>query len=171
MRKGYLVSARSALLATAYHEAGHAVAAWNQNIPIRKISVEKAPGIAGFVHHAPIMGGLRPDVDRSSRVRLRAEKLVRVYLAGPAAQRRYNARGWRTYHGGEDHRKTVDLIDYLSVNEVHAAAYIRLLELEAAHIVAVHWGLIVALAKELIAVRAMTGTAITQFFQAEHNPR
>jgi ATP-dependent Zn protease len=168
---GMTMTTQSALLATAHHEAGHAVAAWTQNIALRKISIVKGPEFAGFVHHAPIMGSLRPDADRSSRIRFRAEKLIRVCLAGPAAQLRFNARSWRTYHGGEDHRKALGLIDYLSVNEVHANAYIRLLELEAVHIVPVHWDFIEALAKELITVSTMTGSAIAQFFQAEHNRR
>lgn len=163
------MTAQSALSATAHHEAGHAVAAWTQNIAVRKISIVKGQGLAGFIHHADIVGGLRPDADRSPRVRLRLEKLVRVSLAGPAAQRKFNARSWRTYHGGEDHRKALDLIDHLSLNEAHAQAYIRLLELEAAHMVEMHWDIIVALAKELIAVRMMTGTAISQFFQTEHS--
>ena len=69
---------RSALEATAYHEAGHLVVAWTEGAAIRRVSIVPERERAGFVHHSPIMGRFNPEWDNSPQVRIRGERLIRV---------------------------------------------------------------------------------------------
>jgi hypothetical protein len=84
---------------------------------------------------------LRPDFERSRQIRLRGERLIRVSLAGPIAQRRFNPRSWREYHGQHDHDKALDMVCYYAQYPEHAQAYMRVLEIEARQLVDRNWAL------------------------------
>jgi hypothetical protein len=154
-----------ALEATAYHEAGHAVVAWDQHVGLRRISIVPDRGSAGRVHHAPIWGRYNPEWDASPQVRLRGERLIRVSLAGMIAQRRFNPRTVRHYHGAEDHAKAVDMIFRLAASDEHADAYMKLLEIETRIIVHQRWELIGAFAAELMIRRLMIGAEANHFIR------
>jgi ATP-dependent Zn protease len=87
--------------ATAYHEAGHAVAALVYGLAVRAATIIPAPGVTRSVGHANPSRGIQLDFDDSPRARRRAETSIIVCLAGPAAQRRYSARS--SYYGASDH--------------------------------------------------------------------
>jgi hypothetical protein len=157
---------RSALEATAYHEAGHLVVAWTEGAAISRVSIVPERERAGFVHHSPIMGRFNPEWDNSPQVRIRGERLIRVCLAGPIAQRRFNPRSWRHYHGESDHEKATDVILRLAAPGEHANTYMRLLRIEAKMAVNQHWAMIGALAAELIERRKMTGAEATAFIRS-----
>jgi hypothetical protein len=159
-----VAGSRALLEATAYHEAGHAVVAWIQHVGLRRISIIPAHGAAGFVHHAPI-GGRDMEWGDSPRVRIRGERLIRVCLAGEIAQRRFDARSIRHYHGAEDRAKAANVISYLASPGEHADAYMRLLEIETQKIVEEWWELIGALAAALITRCRMTGAEATAFMR------
>jgi hypothetical protein len=91
-------------LPTAFHEAGHVVAAWSRGLKIHNATIVPSPEFLGRVRHANPLRGLRPDYDVSARVRERAEANIVVALAGPEAQRRHSPRSWRSYHGASDFR-------------------------------------------------------------------
>jgi hypothetical protein len=65
-------------------------------------------------HHHKIMGGMRPDIARTKGIKTRLEKLARISLAGTAAQRHFNAKSYRRYHGASDMQNAVDLISHLT---------------------------------------------------------
>jgi hypothetical protein len=154
-----------ALGATAHHEAGHAVVAWDQRVGLRQISIVPDRGAAGRVHHAPIMGRYNPEWDESPQVRVRGERLIRVSLAGMIAQRKFNPRSVRHYHGAGDHAKAADMILRLAEQGEHADTYMKLLEIETRKIVDRWWELIGALATELMIRRRMTGAEANQFIR------
>jgi hypothetical protein len=152
----------------AYHEAGHLVAARDQGVTIHRVSIEPAEDSAGRVHHAPIMGRFNLEDDVSPQVRIRGERLIRICLAGPIAQRQFNPRSWRHY-AEADYEKAADMILRLATPGEHAETYIRLLMIEARQIVDYYWDMIGALATELIKRREMSGRAVAAFtdqFQA-----
>src|SRR5690242_796324 len=99
------VKASAALQATAYHEAGHAaMALWHQ-IGLRRatIQADASTATAGLVHHEAVLrladlkalefGAVTPQKER------RAQKLIMVSFAGPLAQRKFNPRSLRSWHG------------------------------------------------------------------------
>ena len=83
------------LMATAYHEAGHAVVAWTQRIRIRAASLIPADGTDGRVSFKHLLAGIQLDASRSDASRLKAERHVRVSLAGHLAQRRFDRKSVR----------------------------------------------------------------------------
>jgi hypothetical protein len=82
--------------ATAYHEAGHMLAAWRTGIRIKRATIVPGKGFAGLVEQESSLRRTQLDSDRA---RLRAEKWVLIALAGPAAQRHFRRRSWRAFHG------------------------------------------------------------------------
>jgi hypothetical protein len=57
------------LLATAYHEAGHAVIAWVEDIPLLGASVIAGDGIDGYVRYANLLARDEPDALRPTKIR------------------------------------------------------------------------------------------------------
>jgi ATP-dependent Zn protease len=97
----------SQLRATAYHEAGHAVAAWLLGIRLRRISIRRddAEGTLGRV----VLEGLRATevqrYDMAPRTRDLVERRAIVSLAGEEAERLVAKRVSR--HGGARDREHV----------------------------------------------------------------
>lgn len=152
---------KSVLLSTAYHEAGHAVAAFLQDIRFEKgtITIVPADGASGYFTHEKVMKRLRPDLDCSDRVRIRAEKLIVLCLAGPEAQRRHRASSVRSYHASSDYNVAVDCSGYFVGNsEVHTAYMKYLLARTKALFYRPRaWEAVEALAGELVSKRTLRG--------------
>ena len=102
--------------ATAFHEAGHAVMCWLEGVKVRSVTVvpDRTRNGDGWCHHHKVMGGMRPDIARTKGIKTRLEKLARISLAGTAAQRHFNAKSYRRYHGASDMQNAVDLISHLT---------------------------------------------------------
>jgi hypothetical protein len=155
------------LEATAHHEAGHAVVTWDQRVRLRRVSIVPEDDRAGFVHHVPAMGRFNPEWDASPQVRIRGERVIRICLAGIIAQRKFNPRSIRHYHGTTDYSKAADMIFRLAAPGEHANTYMRLLEIETEQIVERWWEPIKALAAELMVRRQMKGIDAERFIR-EH---
>ena len=70
----------------AYHEAGHAVIAWWEKIPVRRASVVADGDTGGRVLYKNLLAKGRLDVACTDADRVRAERHVRFHLAGHLAQ-------------------------------------------------------------------------------------
>jgi hypothetical protein len=77
------------------------------------------------------------------------EAEIVVLLAGPAAQRRFKPRSWRSYHGVSDHERAVDLAMAVCSSEIAVSTYVKWLEIMADDEVAASWDLIERTAREL----------------------
>jgi ATP-dependent Zn protease len=91
----------SALEATAIHEAGHAVAAWLLRVRVNSATIIPHSGALGHVTHANPLRGVDLEWDDSDRARLRAERYIKVCLAGPLAQKKFNPRSYRHWQWRE----------------------------------------------------------------------
>ncbi|MGC2161247.1 MAG: hypothetical protein WA634_05010 [Silvibacterium sp.] len=110
--------------ATAYHEAGHAVAAWAQGVKVLKASIIPDAETDGWVQHAPVWKNVNLEVDRSARAAGKIRENIVICLAGGQAQRRYAPRSLRNWHRGSDYEGAVDLaFDYCG-SEASASARI-----------------------------------------------
>jgi hypothetical protein len=80
---------------------------------IYKATIVPAEDCEGCVHHESPLRGIKLDVDGSDRAEIKANKMVLVCLAGPAAQRHYNPESLddsvRRWHGVSDFDTALDL--------------------------------------------------------------
>lgn len=103
-----------------------------------------------MVGHANPLRGFQLDVETTTRARLKMEAAVIVSLAGPIAQRRFNKRGYRHYHGADDRHKAVNLIGYFAGSNEEIKAYFKWLYVRTDGLVNRWWPLIGHLAQELL---------------------
>lgn len=146
--------------ATAYHEAGHAVAAHHCGVRVRTTTIEAQGDTSGQVEHTNPIHGIRIDFDKSDRTRLRVERLIIVCLAGPSAQTKFHSLSWRHWHGHSDHEKATDLAMSMCGSPEQADAFIKWLEMRATDLVELHWREIEAVAMALIAKSKISGSLI-----------
>lgn len=126
------MSTSKSLEATAYHEAGHAVAAWRLGVGLRKHALSIVPDgdSLGRANHSNPLFGVDLEWDQSDRARLRAEKVAQICLAGGAAQRRFSARSYRHGHMKSDLHEAVDVLSYFAQGE-ELEVYLRLIDVRA----------------------------------------
>jgi hypothetical protein len=157
------------LWATAYHEAGHAVAAMAYGKGIRRQGAtivpdaERAAGSVYMLKHVP--GD--PSVDLlTGRMRLRIEEDVIVSLAGGVAQREFRASSIRSYHGRSDREAAIDLLSYITGDERELKAYWRLLVVRTENFVrnAPRWMQIEAVAKALMEKKTLDRRELRQVY-------
>jgi hypothetical protein len=140
--------------ATAYHEAGHMVAAWRMRVKIRKATIVPAEDYEGCVHHESPLRGIKLDVDGSDRAEIKANKMVLICLAGAAAQRHYNPESLddsvRRWHGKSDFDIALDLAMRLACDNKVADAYLKWMQLRAEALITSNWKFVVAFANRLL---------------------
>ena len=154
----------SRLRATAYHEAGHAVAAWHQRIRINSLSIAEDDISKGRLSHEYHFTGIRPDLDMSPRAQRRIENMAMVCFAGPHAQRKAFPRSWRNHHGRSDFHQATDLLSYVDPDPETLEIYVKLVDARAQKFVAGPsvWMLIDRLANDLLERRKMTGREVRE---------
>ena len=145
---------RAALVAAALHEAGHAVAAFFVRIPVVRLDITKC------VTRNPFFGANADQVqdvvarlssDKLDKLRLKAERLALVRLAGAAAQRRHRPSSVRETHGIKDLAEAAALLKCFCSDEEELRTYVYLLQLRAKSLFEEPeaWKLVKAVAKRL----------------------
>lgn len=125
--------------ATAYHEAGHAIIAWNLGYQPTTASIEAGNDSVGQVRHENPFPGISFKFDGSDIARLKIERAIMICLAGPLAQKRYRRSSWRRWHGAADYATATELaLRACGSNEI-ASAFLKWLELRTKSLVADHW--------------------------------
>lgn len=152
--------------ATAYHEAGHAVAAWRLRIGIKSVSIEAQDCSAGRLHFSSPIDITTLDYDSTDRTRMRVERQIIIALAGPQAQRRYAPRSMRAWHSVGDYETAGSLALWLNGDGETASAYLKWLELSAAKLVASNWWLVDLMARELLERGTLRGKDIRPTIQS-----
>ncbi len=84
----------SKLERTAYHEAGHAVAAYDQRRRISRVSIipDSEEGTLGHCSYSQFWKGFDPELNYNSKTRPRIETLIICSLAGHAAEAKHSGR-------------------------------------------------------------------------------
>jgi hypothetical protein len=147
-------------LSTAFHEAGHVVAAWRHGLKVHSVTIVPTPEFRGRIWHANPLRGIRLDYGESNRARLRAEVGIIVCLAGPEAQRRFSPRSWRSHHGATDHEMAVDLAMRLNGSDEASSAHLKWLSIVTRDEIAVLWPLVEKVAHALVRERTLTATEV-----------
>ena len=151
-----------ALESAAYHEAGHAVAAWHCGVRTKSLSIVPESDSAGRHVRHPYFGGLKLEIDSSPRAQRRVENMALVCCAGPAAQRRFDPKRFRSYHAQGDWYEAMNLLSYLTNDDEVLMAHFKLIELRARKLIALPsvWSLIEAVARALLERRHLTGKEV-----------
>ena len=138
----------------AYHEAGHAVAAFDQRLRYKYVSIiPDDKGSLGQVQLASFPEDFQPDIDVTLRDRLRIEKIVIINFAGSMAEAKY--RGEEPEYGAEcadDWKSAMDLASYACGSPEEEEAYVNWLFVRAKNMFNVPhiWQMVEGLAKELL---------------------
>jgi Peptidase family M41 len=152
---------KSALEAIAYHEAGHAVACVVHHVRVRKATIVPDAEVLGHVSHANPYGGVRLDVENSSRrARFRVERDILISLAGDAAERKFCNR--RRFGAGSDYDRAVDAASYLCSSAEATEAYVNWLAVTASDWAEGHWPAIEKVAKALLQHKTLTGARVRE---------
>jgi hypothetical protein len=136
--------------AIAYHEAGHVIAACRSGVKIRRAAILPAQNFHRFVDHESPLRGVRLGIDGSVRAKVKAEKAILILLAGPAAQRRFRVKSWRSHHGRGDFDSARDLALRLYGSGELAVAYLKWMHAQAQALVAMDWRFVRAVARRLL---------------------
>lgn len=146
---------------TAYHEAGHAVAAYLLKAHrIKSLSIIPEGETEGLMRHSAPGDTYRPDYQRTSRTRSKTEKLIMVCLAGDAAENLFlkkDSRNIRLF----DYSKAVDLAAYHCADPDETGAYVNFLYYRVRNLLRIpeNWTKIEVLAAALIQKEFMNGEA------------
>lgn len=158
--------------ATGYHEAGHAIAAWNLEIPFGRgkhvLSIVADGTTQGHFIPKYLWNGRRLDAGTSDLDRLKMERRVVSLLAGTVARRRYRPSSVRSWHGSCDFHSAVDLMSYFAGSNQEIEAYLKLLRIRAENTLARpgSWECVKALAAALLEKKALSATEAIEIIQA-----
>lgn len=151
--------------ASAYHEAGHAVAAWKLGYRSISASIAAADESTGEVRHENPFPGENLDVVESALVRSRVERAIIIRLAGPIAQKRYRPTSWRRWQGGADYAVAADLALRVCGSGEIASAFLKWLDLRAKALIEQHWPAVERLANALLKQGTMDQDQIAALMQ------
>jgi hypothetical protein len=155
--------------ATAYHEAGHAVAAFHLGRPISRVTITPDGNVLGSVRHYPIRGKwLQPDVVIDTRTEKFLEASITVLLAGPSAERKARGR-WNHTGASSDRERAGDLAFRLVGSEKQLQRYWAWREQIASDLWenAYVWEQVQRLAAELLKRKTMSGRAVREVLEGE----
>jgi ATP-dependent Zn protease len=165
------------LTATAYHEAGHAVASRDLGLGVRRVTIKPNPktGTGGICKAGSALKRRHnPESDDGDRNRMRMECDVVALLAGQEAEAhfrgRYNFGGARVDREGAN-----DLLSYFVSPgrgpQEEFRTYFKLLRLRTRRLVLHRWPMIQEVAKRLLERETLSGDeveqAIVESFDAE----
>jgi ATP-dependent Zn protease len=109
-----LVRGLGQLSRTAYHEAGHAVMAYEFGHATHHVTIVPDREVGSLGHHqsAPFPAWLKPDIEINSRTEKRIEQEILVRLAGMAAEQKFCGRNnWKG--AGSDFHSAIDMASYV----------------------------------------------------------
>lgn len=151
---------RAQLRATAFHEAGHAVAAFRERIPLVRVTIAAGDGYDGETIPARGRGrSMREHEDVTPYQTLRLLALVRFSLAGGIAQRRAAPRSMRSHHAEEDRRRAINGVSLaLGVDGTVLEAYVHAVRVQTeAMLNGPWWNAVEALAAALLEENTLRG--------------
>ena len=156
--------------AAAYHEAGHAVAAFFNNLRIVRATLHRTKSEASCVETVLSLRHDRPDLVVTDHVRAKIEREAMVCFAGKLAQRMYATRSVRSWQNRHDYHVAADLLSYCGSEGEILRAHVRYLEarVSAALRTSRYRVSLNAVAEALLEHGAMRGSQIVAVIQASH---
>jgi ATP-dependent Zn protease len=159
--------AKAQLWATAYHEAGHALADYRLGFKIKSVTIKKTKDSAGSVK---VTFRLNPRAlnfdDVSSAARAKWHDRIVSALAGREAQRRYKPQSIRLYMAEKDRRAVVDFLWRLHPEPLEMKAVLEYLKRRTHNLVGheQNWAMITALASALMQRQTLSAKEVKAVF-------
>lgn len=158
--------------ATAYHEAGHAVAAFHLSMPVYIVTIKPdvEAGTHGHVlHHNPLKRTSDIDIyEMTPKARDRMERLIMVSLAGGIAQRRYSLRSYRRFHTSGDHDNATCLALRIAGDREGATLLLRYLSHRTENLVRTRWHEFKCVAEALLERTTLKPGEVREVINAYH---
>ena len=148
---------------TAYHEAGHAVAAFLLGLRIGRNGVTVVPDkIEQTLGTAHVLARLqeRPDVSVSPRTHVQIENHAVMCMAGDVAEKKFRPR--RHYGGQTDLLHATDLLSYISESNEITTARLNVATLRARSLVELRRREITAVANALVERKTLTAEQVRE---------
>jgi len=159
---------RRQLEATAYHEAGHAVAAIEMGFKVSSVSIQPDEFSHGrTVHNNPLYRMNLNSHDHSDRLRLRVERAVIIALAGPEAQQRFNPRSIHKHDVKDDVDRVMRVLSEFTASNEELKAYFDLLRIRARQLIALRWDAVRRLSRALCERTALSGAETRRIITAD----
>ena len=146
---------------TAYHEAGHAVAAFSYNKRLHKVGIkaDHDAGLLGYMKRTWGSGEAITHGDGDRHLRLVTES-VTILLAGVVAEREH-APARHNWAGGASDRHEATVLAGRIVGDEELGPYMKWLMVRTRQLVKSRWPAIEAMARELLVREEMSGAAAT----------
>lgn len=153
----------------AYHEAGHAVAAFETGVSIRRVTIVPGREYRGRVFQRALSKSFREKVSAGpqTRERIRLENLIIVRYAGAMAEKVAFGRVDRWVGKNSDMNGSADLLTHLADDEKEQGAYANWLW-ERTRVLISYWATwpgVEALARELLQSRTIKGPLAREIFR------
>ena len=149
---------RLTLQATAYHEAGHAVADHMFHHRIKRVTIipNRVENYVGcvFSKQASVRG---IDCDVTPRLTRNAHGRIASALAGIWAQRLFNPRTCRNLHASEDYSQAISLAEHLLTGENELQPFLEWMYARTENLLRNNWKAVELVAEELIRHREISG--------------
>jgi hypothetical protein len=169
-------------LVVAYHEAGHAVAAYALGVKVLSVSIDDREDSAGRLTHSARIGGDPSTSPTTDKMKCNAERQVIVILAGLESQRRHRPssvpsyRKSAAYNIAADEHVAVGLLHHFVGDTKEIELWLPLLQYRARVLIEnpAWWFVIEGLARVLITKRTLSGkemVAEIQTLRAEYVAR
>ena len=155
------------LKATAYHEAGHAVAAFAMGKRFKKVSVipNSDEDSLGRVSGCGWKSKLNPEFDDGARVRNLVEAQIIILLAGPVAEAKLTGQ-FNHIGASKDYEYVVRYASYLTGSSDETTAYINWLIEKTKNVLSTYrWNALEQLADELIKRREIAYKAAREIIR------
>ncbi len=150
----------AAARATAYHEAGHAVAAIVRGVRVKHATIAPSGNSAGHVHlpgHMPKQIGAMHDRGM-------------IALAGEAAQRRFSPRSVRQHHGGSDREMVREFALRASGSAKVAQCLVDLWQAQADDLMQARWAAVQRIAAALLERQTVDGVELRRLVFMPERP-
>lgn len=148
------------LEAAAYHEAGHAVMAWIQEVRLKRASIVADQDSAGHCLHERLLKIREGELLLTARGKDCAEKHILICMAGGAAQSLFNPQSARREHVLSDWNSALDVAVAINNGDGKGTGlYLKWLLHRAKGLIAFpqNWQLVEAVAQELLHKKKLTG--------------
>ena len=134
----------------AYHEAGHAVAAFEQGVPFEEVTIIPEGGMSRHLRRGDFGRTFRPDA-RAGRGREQIEADIIVTFAGPAAEAKFGGRRNLVAARG-DSASAAKLAAQVCTSHEEVVAYVEWLTIRAVKLIAgrPQWKAVQAVAASLL---------------------
>lgn len=156
---------RAKLERTAYHEAGHAVAAFCQNKKLHKVSIkaDQDKGLLGYSRNTLGIGEAITYSDED-RYLLRVTQEITIMFAGVLAEREHT-QGRHNWEGAASDMHAANDLALRIVSDEECYPYMRWVRVRTRRLIMRRWPAIEALAQELLVREQMTGVEATKLIR------